>query len=548
MRYAGEIAICLLFALLISSWVWGAGVVVPNTVTTAGDYPVADSNQVKGGPVFVEYTADLRTVSETLKRKGMIAHVRENDTYYRAYSTHGHYWERYAPAAGGGVTVHNNLTGRDAADAHPVGAITGLQPSLDEKLPAAIFNGLTTAFRGIGPQGPPGANGANGPRGYDGLPGKTLRCEVFGGTRGVTYSAVGDDPQPGIIDPFYAYLYDSDTLVASEYLTFTWYIPVDDTLLLPPPIEVDGMQYHRQWFQPQLFGIYSAAKTNNTVRVEITYTQPDYPFRSWICAASAPVVATRTGASGEGSATISEPAVIEAFAAGSSPAALVLDNNSTASKPKLQLSQSGVVRGQWGVGSGGSEIVLSNSTGNSTLLSVKTDGNTATMSLQARLGYETVKIVNDGTMELRSTNGLLWMILNGTARTLTMYGDDGSTPVFVLYPNGTWKGQEGWPSSTGQYITKSPTGVGSWSTPASSGSETQTTILDKINDPVTGMVLERVAGSGESADAPLFRIKDGSGKTRIIITSGNGLKMYRGNGTTPALTIYSSGRLVVGGA
>ena len=32
---------------------------------------------------------------------------------------------------GGGVTVHNLLTGRDAEDAHPIGAITGLQDALD---------------------------------------------------------------------------------------------------------------------------------------------------------------------------------------------------------------------------------------------------------------------------------------------------------------------------------------------------------------------------------------------------------------------------------
>jgi len=205
------------------------------------------------------------------------------------------------------------------------------------------------------------------------------------------------------------------------------------------------------------------------------------------------------------------------------------------------------VRGQWGVGSAGSEIVLKNSTGNSTLVNVRTDGNTATMELDAPGGGTAIQLVNDGTVEVSSL-GYLWLTLNGPARTLTIYGADGVTPVYQVFPDGTWKGQEGWPATTGQYITKTPAGVGSWATPSAGGSETQTTILDKINDPVTGMVLERVAGSGESADAPLFRIKDAGGKTRIIITSGNGLKMYRGNGTTPALTIYSSGRLVVGGA
>lgn len=33
-------------------------------------------------------------------------------------------------AGGGGVTVHNDLTGRSAADAHPTSAITGLDAAL----------------------------------------------------------------------------------------------------------------------------------------------------------------------------------------------------------------------------------------------------------------------------------------------------------------------------------------------------------------------------------------------------------------------------------
>jgi len=44
----------------------------------------------------------------------------------------------------GGTTIHNNLTGRDAADSHPIGAVTGLQGALDGKLgvsaSASYFN------------------------------------------------------------------------------------------------------------------------------------------------------------------------------------------------------------------------------------------------------------------------------------------------------------------------------------------------------------------------------------------------------------------------
>ena len=35
------------------------------------------------------------------------------------------------PASGGGVTVHSELTGRDAVDQHPISSITGLQTELD---------------------------------------------------------------------------------------------------------------------------------------------------------------------------------------------------------------------------------------------------------------------------------------------------------------------------------------------------------------------------------------------------------------------------------
>ena len=37
-------------------------------------------------------------------------------------------------SGGGGVTVHNSLTGRDATDSHPIGAVTGLQGALDGKV------------------------------------------------------------------------------------------------------------------------------------------------------------------------------------------------------------------------------------------------------------------------------------------------------------------------------------------------------------------------------------------------------------------------------
>ena len=43
-------------------------------------------------------------------------------------------WTLKRIGSGGGTTIHNNLTGRNSADAHPISAITGLQTALDGKM------------------------------------------------------------------------------------------------------------------------------------------------------------------------------------------------------------------------------------------------------------------------------------------------------------------------------------------------------------------------------------------------------------------------------
>lgn len=48
---------------------------------------------------------------------------------------------------GGGVTVHNDLTGRSDADAHPISAITGLQASINSLLSLIATN--TTSIAGL---------------------------------------------------------------------------------------------------------------------------------------------------------------------------------------------------------------------------------------------------------------------------------------------------------------------------------------------------------------------------------------------------------------
>ena len=49
----------------------------------------------------------------------------------------------FITVGGGGVTIHNETTGRDAADAHPQGSVTGLVDALDEKQDKAIIQSIT---------------------------------------------------------------------------------------------------------------------------------------------------------------------------------------------------------------------------------------------------------------------------------------------------------------------------------------------------------------------------------------------------------------------
>lgn len=44
------------------------------------------------------------------------------------------------------VTVHADLTGRDAADSHPIAAITGLQAALDSEGDIALFKNITANY------------------------------------------------------------------------------------------------------------------------------------------------------------------------------------------------------------------------------------------------------------------------------------------------------------------------------------------------------------------------------------------------------------------
>jgi len=87
-----------------------------------------------------------------------------------------------------GATVHNELTGRDAADQHPVSAIAGLQKELDGKQPSGNYltednlqNAVDTALAQAKSSGE--FDGPEGPKGDDGYSPTISVSDIDGGHR-----------------------------------------------------------------------------------------------------------------------------------------------------------------------------------------------------------------------------------------------------------------------------------------------------------------------------------------------------------------------------
>lgn len=141
MKYWPEILCIGFFGVLSTVWLAPAGVipgiVVGNKVTTgnsANTHPVADSNEIQGGPMQFQFSSELRTIPESRKRKGMLVYISQTDAYYKAYSTNGHYWQRF--------TVSGNIDTSGLATKPEFYAYTSTS-----RLPAGTFQQYTTIPR-----------------------------------------------------------------------------------------------------------------------------------------------------------------------------------------------------------------------------------------------------------------------------------------------------------------------------------------------------------------------------------------------------------------
>lgn len=456
--------LCLLVAQGVASVI--QGIVIPAPMTTgdtANQHSIGDTNEMKGTPKFVQYTADLRTIPEARKTKGMLVKVYENGLWYEAYSTNGYFWRRWTT---GQTDVSGKLDTERYLNYSALGRVSPSDPRLaDPRTPLAHgsthgsagsdpitieqsqVNGLDTALAGKtdedkfrnytglhkdltqGPVGPPGENGKNG---YDGRPGYTLTCSIIDGTRTIIYNADGTAFSPSSLEPLYAYLYVNGDLVDPVYTE--WYLPPTGSQLRYPPIQPDGMQIHMSYFPFRAYSTFNPANGNNTASVQLWYSSPRQPYGRYRCDASAAIAISQMGLQGEPGppASVTLPAVESAFLNTASDTPLVFRNQSGV-KSKLEM---------W-------------------------DRNNTTRVAFDSVGYQRFLDVN-GALTLRiESDGNLYM-LNGLGKprikidnhgTITGYHTDGVTVAFQFYSSGKWKGQEGWPSTNGQYMTRNTDGT-----------------------------------------------------------------------------------------
>ncbi|MBT0666355.1 hypothetical protein KI809_18765 [Geobacter pelophilus] len=284
-----ELIFLAVFLPLCAVWAYAAGVVVPNIVRPGGNFPVVDSSEVKGGPIFVRYSSDLRNIPESRKTRWMQVHVHELNEWFEAYSTNGHFWQRRPGTGGGGVTSHPALSNRDLPNQHPTSAITGLDNLLSQAKTKAEFDSWTANFRRSVPLGRRGYDGRDAP--------SPLECIIFNeGNDGASYDETGGNPTPQTIGPLSIWAYEHSTL--KQITGASWTIPAVDTQLVPPPLELDGQQQKRQVLELSILPRYSSQRTNNKVKGFAWITSSRYPYKR-NCSASYTFAFTQRGPIGQ---------------------------------------------------------------------------------------------------------------------------------------------------------------------------------------------------------------------------------------------------------
>jgi hypothetical protein len=176
-----------------------------------------------------------------------------------------------------------------------------------------------------------GYDGRPGANGYDGRPGAPpLFCNMTGGTRSITYDAVGLNPQPAMT-PYQYILYVGGQVVTA--LRQIWSTGAGIVTGSSAGIS----------FTPTVNSSYSPG--NNYVAVQATYSSSAATGGKRFCQASVPISVTKIGPQGikgdpGSNATVTEQNIMAAMAAGNSDNPLVLQST-TPGQVKLDIRDEG---------------------------------------------------------------------------------------------------------------------------------------------------------------------------------------------------------------
>ncbi len=350
--------------------------------------------------------------------------------------------------------LQTGLDGKsEVGHGHTIPFVIGLQSALDAKAdsaglaPVAVlgtYSSLTgkptipQPILACEPGGPmdgytpiKGVDYNDGAPGVQGPVGKTYTCGIVGGVTAITYDQYGLNPTPDPTQfPYTVALYEDGFLRTPDH--WAW-----ETT---PNQAVYGSATTAT-FIPSILGNYTSGKVNGAVSATVRY-------QGQVCKASVSVSVTKVGAKGEpgSNASVTEQSVHDAYL------------NTASNNALIMRTLSGVQ----------SKFEVLHPTTNATVLFVDSYGyiyfKDSSGALQAKVADGTIYLYT-GTVG----NEKLAAKMAAVDRSLTMYRGDGVTPSFNVYSSGKWKGQEGWPTATGQSLTKNPDGTGSWTTGGGGG-------------------------------------------------------------------------------